>query len=189
MKRTLLSALLCLSLLCTAAIPAFAAESTDDGLMTRAELVVLLHKSAGKPVVNYAMNYTDVSGGADYAEAVRWASSEKLANGYEDGTFRPDAPITREQLAVILYRCAQAKGQGFTGAWAFLLPYADAAQIHDYAYEAVCWMTMHQIMGTGESFAPDASVSDTDGAQIFAQFLTAVEPANADPVLAVCTGV
>ena len=179
MKRTLLAAMLSLSLLCTAVVPAYAADAEADTPLTRAGLVVQLYEAAGKPVVNYAMNYSDVTGDADCAEAVRWASSEQLVTGYEDGTFRPDDTITREQLAVILYRCAQENGQAFTGAWAFRLPYSDAAQIHDYAYEAVCWMTMHQIMGAveDESFAPGASVSAAEAAEILAQFTATLEQA------------
>ena len=130
-------------------------------------------------MVNYAMNYSDVSADADCAEAVRWASSEKLVTGFEDGTFRPDSTLTREQLAVILYRCARENNQGFTGAWAFRLPYSDASQIHDYAYEAVCWMTMYEIMGAaeGDTFAPDAAVSASEAEGILAQFTATLKQA------------
>lgn len=178
-KRNLLTALLSLSLLCTAVVPAFAADAETDALLTRAELVTQLHEAAGEPVVDHDMNYSDVSADADCAEAIRWASSENLVTGFEDGTFRPDSTLTREQLAVILYRCAQENDQGFTGAWAFRLPYSDASQIHDYAYEAVCWVTMHKIMGAaeGEAFAPEAAVSASDTEAILAQFTAVLEQA------------
>ena len=78
---------------------------------------------------------------------------------------------------MILYRYAQSHDQGFTGAWAFRLPYTDAADIGEYAYEAVCWVTMEQILGdTGDgTFAPDATVSQEAGEQIMEQFLTCAE--------------
>jgi uncharacterized repeat protein (TIGR02543 family) len=79
---------------------------------------------------------------ANMAEAKAWAK----ANGISDGT-NPGNPVTRQQLAAMLYRYAQSQGQGFTGAWAFPLDYPDADQVADYAYEALCWMTMHGIIG------------------------------------------
>jgi uncharacterized repeat protein (TIGR02543 family) len=79
---------------------------------------------------------------ANMAEAKAWAK----ANGISDGT-NPGKPVTRQQLAAMLYRYAQSQGQGFTGAWAFPLDYPDADQVADYAYEALCWMTMHGIIG------------------------------------------
>lgn len=147
--------------------------SVETGLLTRADLVTMLHEEAGKPVVNYAMQYSDVDQSAEYAEAVRWASSEGIVNGYDDGGFRPDAPVTRQQLAVILYRYAQQQGQGFTGAWAFPLDYEDAAEVSEYAYEAMCWMTMKDILpDAGDNrIDPDGTVSAEQGAEIFAQFM------------------
>lgn len=79
------------------------------------------------------MDYTDVSPDAEYAEAIRWASSEGMVQGYGNGTFGPDDAVTREQMAVILYRYAQSSGQGFTGCWAFPLQETDAGQISDFA--------------------------------------------------------
>lgn len=156
-------------------LPEKQAEETPDetGLLTRAELVTMLHEEAGKPVVNYAMKYSDVEQDADYAEAVRWASSEGIVNGYDDGGFRPDAPVTREQLAVILYRYAQQEGQGFTGSWAFPLDYEDAAEVSEYAYEAMCWMTMKDILPeAGDNrIDPEGTVTAEQGADIFAQFM------------------
>lgn len=77
-----------------------------DDTMTRAMLVTILHRQAGEPVVNYALPFTDVESGTWYTEAVRWAASEGVVTGTSATTFEPDAPVTREQFAAILYRYA-----------------------------------------------------------------------------------
>ena len=83
---------------------------------------------------------------ANMAEARQWA----IDNGISDGT-TPGNAVTRQQLAALLYRFAQMNGQGFTGAWAFQLDYPDADQVSEYAYEAMCWMTMNGVIaGTSQ---------------------------------------
>ena len=78
--------------------------------------------------------------------AVTVTSFAGIVNGFEDGTFRPNDPITREQLAAILYRYAQYKGQGFQGLWSFRLDFPDVADVSDWAMEAISWMVMNGIM-------------------------------------------
>ena len=83
---------------------------------------------------------------ANMVEARQWA----IDSGISDGT-NPGNAVTRQQLAALLYRFAQMNGQGFTGAWAFQLDYPDADQISEYAYEAMCWMTMNGVIaGTSQ---------------------------------------
>ena len=152
---------------------------TED-LLTRAELVSALHQKAGSPVVNFAMQYTDVEPEAGYAEAIRWASSEKIAGGYGENQFGPEDPVTREQMALILYRYAQNNDQGFTGAWAFPLGYSDASQISEYAYEAVCWVTMKEVMGEKEdqAFVPQGTVTQQEADNMLTQYFTVLEQAE-----------
>ena len=71
-------------------------------------LVQILYNMEGKPK-GTAANFSDVQADAWYAEAVGWAVSNKVVTGYADGTFRPNAAVTREQAAAILYRYAQSK--------------------------------------------------------------------------------
>ena len=71
---------------------------------TRAQIVTFLWRAAGSPVVNYAMNMTDVAEDAYYAEAVRWALSEGITTGTGDGKFSPDATCTRAQSVTFLFR-------------------------------------------------------------------------------------
>ena len=121
------------------------------GTVTRGTVATILWRMAGSPVVNYLMTFPDVTGDEWYGEAARWAASEGVITGHDNGNFAPDDPITREQLAVMLYRYAQKQGLGFTGAWAFPLDFADADQVSDYAYESMCWMTMNGVITGGDN--------------------------------------
>lgn len=146
-----------------------------NGTMTRAMLVTILHRQAGEPVVNYAMPFTDVEGSTWYTEAVRWAASEGVVTGTSATSFAPDAPVTREQFATILYRYAQSEGQGFTGAWAFRLDFDDADAVSDYAYEALCWMTMHGVIeGDGANLHPQDSAIRAEAAAMLMRFIQTI---------------
>ena len=117
---------------------------------TRGQIVTFLWRAAGSPVVNYAMDMTDVAEDAYYGEAVRWALSEGITTGTGDGKFSPDATCTRAQAAAMIYRCAQAQGKGFTGAWMFHLPFTD---VPEWAYESVAWCYMNSVTtGVSETF-------------------------------------
>ena len=122
------------------------AQFTPNGTASRAMVATILWRMAGEPQVNYAMSFADVPSGTWYTEAVRWAASEGIVTGYSDTKFGPDDPVTREQFAVMLYRYAQTLGEGFTGNWFFPLNFPDAADVSEYAYEALCWMTMENVI-------------------------------------------
>ncbi len=132
---------------------------TPDGTMNRAMFVTVLARLEG----------VDTSTGDIWYEAGRdWA----MEAGISDGTDM-DGTLTREQLATMLYRYAQSKGQGFTGAWAFQLDYPDADEVSDYAYEAMCWTTMHGIingMGDG-SLAPQGQATRAQVATMLMRFI------------------
>lgn len=121
---------------------------SPDTTLSRAMLVTMLWRMEGAPVVDYLMQFSDVAVDAWYAEAIRWAASEGLVLGYDDGTFGVDNPITLEQMALILYRYEQYNGGGFGELWMFRLDYEDIADISEWAYEAVCYMTMHGVYCT-----------------------------------------
>ena len=104
--------------------------------LTRAMLTEILFRLEGSVPVNYLMQYDDIPAEAWYTEAVRWATGEGIVSSYGNGKFAPNDPITREQLAVMLYRYEQRNGGGFTGAWMFRLDFTDAANVSDWAYEA-----------------------------------------------------
>ena len=106
---------------------------------TRAQLVTFLWRAAGSPVVNYAMNFTDVDGGAYYAEAVRWAASEKVVEGTTAETFAPDAAVTRAQMVTMLYRFAKAQGMDTTQGGMAIREFDDFDAVPAYALEAMDW--------------------------------------------------
>ena len=143
-KRTLAAALALMMAFALCA-PALAAEtSIDDGLATRGDVVKWLY-SAYKDVpasAQEAVTFTDVTEESGAVEAAAWAAGLGIAKGYGDGRFGPDDLVTREQASAMCYRFAQAVGQGFRGAWMFLLDAPDANEISDWANEAMHWVVM-----------------------------------------------
>ena len=144
-----------------------------NGTTSRAMIVTILWRLEGEPVVNYLMQFEDVAAETWYTEAVRWAASEGIVEGYSNTSFGPNDPITREQLATILYRYEQYKGGGFTGAWMFLLDYTDRDKVSDWAYEAMCWTTMHGVInGKGDGILdPKGSAKRCEAAQMLMNYL------------------
>ena len=147
-------------------------EFAPDGTATRVQIVTILWRLAGSPVVNYAMRYADADEGAWYGEAVRWAASTGVVTGYTESSFGPNDAITREQLAAILYRYIKTQGQGFTGMWYFPLRYDDAASISDWADEAMHWCVMKGVLnGTGETtLSPQLTATRAQLAAILQRF-------------------
>ena len=117
-----------------------------DATTTRAEVVTMLWRLEGSPAYVGASAYSDVAGDEWYGRAVRWADAEGVVTGY-NGKFNPNAAITREEFATMLYRYEkQILGGGFTGAWQFLLQNPDAAKVSSWADEAMKWMVMNKVV-------------------------------------------
>lgn len=108
----------------------------------RAMIVTILHRLEGSPAALPAA-FTDVADGQYYAVPVAWASSAGIVEGYEDATFRPADPITREQLAAILCRYARYKGLDVS-VKGDLGRFQDASSVSLYASDAMSWA-----VGTG----------------------------------------
>lgn len=116
-----------------------AVHFSPDASCTRAQLVTFLWRAAGSPVVNYAMNFNDVDGGAYYAEAVRWAASLGIAGGYGDGRFGTNDFVTRAQVVTMLYRFAKAQGMDTTQGGMAICEFDDFDAVPAYALEAMDW--------------------------------------------------
>ena len=115
-------------------------ELDPETAADRASVVSILWKIAGKPVVNYILPFADVDEESDIAEAVRWAASERIVNGFEDGRFRADQKLTREQLAVMLFRMAKAEAVETSA------DFTDISEVSDWAVDAVNWAVSEGII-------------------------------------------
>ena len=110
------------------------------GTATRGMLVTILYRMENEPRCFGSAAFSDVKPGAYYEKAVIWASQNGIVSGYTDGTFRPDAPVTREQLASILYRYTRYRGQDVSaGETTSLTGYGDAQAVSSYALPAMRW--------------------------------------------------
>ena len=147
---------------------------SPEGTTTRGQIVTILWRLSGSPVVNYAMDYNDVAEGSYYAEAIRWAASEGIAGGYGGGVFGPDDPITREQLAVMLHRYAQHEGCDVSiGEDINILSYADAFTVSEYAVSALQWACGAGIIsgtGDGSTLTPQGEATRAQAATVLMRF-------------------
>ena len=138
-----------------------------NGTLTRSQAVAALWELEERPSVNYLMNFSDVDPAASYGEAVRWAVSDGIAGGYGGGLFGPDDPITREQLAVMLYRYAQYKDYDTNQNGMAIGAFDDFAQISDYAVEAMTWAVEAGVLTetAADTLAPGQTATRAQTAQ------------------------
>ena len=137
-------------------------EFAPELAATRAMAVTVLWRLEGCPVVNYAINFKDVEKENWYTEAVRWAASEGIVNGYSSDIFAPHDRITREQLAVVMWRYAKSENIDVSiGENTNILSYEDVFTVSDYAVPAFQWTCGSGIMSgnTISTLAPNESVS------------------------------
>lgn len=113
--------------------------------LSRAMLVAVLHRLEGSPQAS-AGDFIDVADSDWYAQAVNWAASVGVVNGFDDGTFQPNAAITREQMAAILRNYAAYKGLDVTAS-GDLANYSDAASVSDWAKDSVEWAVGSGLIG------------------------------------------
>ena len=147
---------------------------SPDAAVTRGQVVTILWRMAGSPAVNFAMDFSDVTEDTWCAEAIRWAASEGIAQGFADGSFGQDVYVSREQLAAFLYREVQHQGGGFTGMWYFPLNYPDIEELGAFADEAMHWCVMTGVLqGTADGrLAPKATADRAQLSAILHRYLT-----------------
>ena len=122
---------------------------------THAQIVTFLWRAAGSPVVNYAMNMSDVPEGSYYAEAVRWALSEGIATGTTGNTFSPDSECTRAQAVAFLFRYAASEAVTLQE---LVSGFSDADSVPGYALPAMNWALAEEIVqGNGSKLMPNDS--------------------------------
>lgn len=130
---------------------------SPDRICTRADFVTFLWRAAGKPVVNYAMNFSDVKESSYYAEAVRWAASLGIVTGLSKNTFGAANAVTREQAVTMLWRFAKQQGFDTTQGGMAIREFDDYDSLSEYAREAMAWAVNAGILkGSGNRLMPDA---------------------------------
>ena len=140
--------------------------------MTRAMLVTVLYNLEGSPGAAGANNFTDVKNGEWYTNAVIWANAKDIVSGYGKGLFGTNDPITREQMASILYRYASYKGYDVT-ATANLSAYTDEEEISNWAKEAMNWANAEGLITgrTKTTLVPGGTATRAEVASILKRFV------------------
>lgn len=147
---------------------------SPNSTMTRAMLATVLYRAAGSPAVNQAADFRDVSAGAYYSDAAAWASSNGIVTGYGNGLFGSNDPVTREQIATILWRYQGSPAPAGTAA-----NFTDQSTISSYAVNAVAWARENGIINgmEGNRFAPKNNATRAQVATILRNYLQNETPA------------
>ena len=154
---------------------------SPDGLTTRGMLATILHRMEGKPSAPGA-DFTDVPAGRWYTDAAAWAGANEIVCGY-GGAFRPDEPLTREQMLAILYRYAEYKGYDVTAA-GDISAFPDHGSVSAYAADAVSWAVgAGLIQGSDGWLLPGGGAIRAQAAAILTRFCTEVAGARTMTVI------
>lgn len=113
-----------------------------EAAATRAQVTQTLYNLAGRPEISYESTFSDVSSGAWYAKAIHWANKSQIVKGYEDGTFRPNDNIVRQDIVVLLYRYLGSPEITTDN----LSTFPDAQEVSKYARKAVEWAISEEIL-------------------------------------------
>lgn len=143
-------------------------EFDPDGNVTRAMFVTILYRAENAPSVEGKSNpFTDVQNGKWYTEAVIWASDRGIVKGTSETTYSPDAPITREQIATILFRYSKSSPSDKS-----LSSFPDAGTVSSYAQNGMCWAVAEGIInGKDGKLAPKENATRCQIAAILMRYL------------------
>ena len=141
--------------------------------LTRSMIAQVLYNLEERPEAPGAAGFPDVAAGAWYADAVNWAAARGIVKGYDTGAFGPEDSVTREQLAAILYRYAQAKGYDTTQGGMAVREFSDSASISDWAQTAMSWAVNAQVLsGKGNGVLdPQGTATRAEVAQMLMNFV------------------
>ena len=140
--------------------------------LSRAMVAQILYNQAGKPRTITTAGFADVPADAWYAKAVSWAVKEGITTGYSSTAFGPNDPVTREQLAVFLYRYAQSRGPAAAPAGDWLSGFADQGSVSAYAREAMNWAVSKGLLNgrDGNLLAPQGTATRAEAAAILMRY-------------------
>ena len=138
--------------------------------VTRAMFVTVIYRMENEPQTGKCA-FTDVESGSYYEKAVAWANENGIVSGISEECFAPNEPITREQMAAIIYRYAAFEGYDITTSGS--TSYTDNDNISDYAKDAVIWAAEKSVMtgNTDGSFAPKANTTRAQVASVFMRMI------------------
>ena len=148
-----------------------------EGTMTRSMLSATLYRLAGSPAVTGEDAFSDTEEGVWYTDAVLWASQQGLVGGYGNGLFGTNDPVTREQIAVLLWRYAGSPAAE-SG-----IDFADESAISDYAAQAVDWARASGVVSgaEGDRFLPQNNATRAQVAAILRNYLTMAASEEPEP--------
>ncbi len=146
-------------------------EFAPAASMTRAMLVTVLYRMANPEVTENTHSFADVPEGEWYSDAVAWAASNGIVSGISKSEFAPDGDITREQMAVIIYRFAKMQGYDVNDK-ADISGFNDAENVSDWAYDALCWANKKELVtGTSKTtLSPESGATRAEVATILMRF-------------------
>ena len=152
-------------------------NGTGDGFspnnnINRAQLVTVLYRMAGQPEVTGENPFTDVPDGQWYTDAVLWAAENNITDGTSETTFSPNNPLTREDMATLLYRFADFETEEPIEVTGDLSGYTDADLVADYAVDAMTWAVGEGVIsGIGNNtLAPDNTASRAQMATVLTRY-------------------
>jgi hypothetical protein len=148
-----------------------------EGTMTRGMLVTVIHRMVDMPAPAGLSRFTDVAGNSWYADAVAWSAENGIVNGIGENQFAPNDNMTREHMAVILYRFAQYLGIAPVGNLAIHLDFADTGDVSDWAVEAMMYCVMNGIiLGKSDNLLdPQGWATRAEMAVMLYRFINAME--------------
>lgn len=142
---------------------------------TRAQIAVIFYRMEGSPAVEGENSFADVvrgSGTAWFYDAVTWAQQNGIMGGYDNSSFAPNDPITREQLAAIFYRYAQYKGYDTTQGGMAIREFDDYESISDYAMSAMAWaVNTGLVKGDSNLLYPNGTATRAEIAAMLHRFV------------------
>ena len=146
---------------------------SPDADLSRGMLAAILYRMAGSPEVSGYSTFGDVPTTAYYARAIAWAQDHGIVTGVSAESYKPDSPVTREQLVAILSRYAQYKGHETSVSYDYLSTYGDASSASAYAREALNWAVARGVIDgqSGGVLAPTATASRAEVAQVLMNYL------------------
>lgn len=144
---------------------------SPNAAMTRAMLVMVLYRLEGEPAVSGRSGFSDVTFNSYYEDAVTWAADNGIVNGTSITTFSPNANVTREQMAAILYRYAQYKKYN-TAASSSLNGFTDQASVSGYATASLEWAVAEKLVnGSAGKLMPTGNATRAQVAAILHRFV------------------